>query len=510
MHRPARQRAKLRALLAPGSVLATCLIASTSLAQAPAPGAAPAPPMTAMPTSAAASPVEQTPGGLDPALQLRFTKYTLDNGLEIILHRDSSLPLVALNIWYHVGPVNEPPGRSGFAHLFEHLMFEGSRHVGRQFDTLLESVGATNVNGTTSWDRTNYFETVPSEHLELLLWLESDRMGYMLDAITQERLDVQRSVVKNERRQSYENQPYGPSTLALYDALYPKGHPYHGAVIGSMEDLDRASLEDVQQFFRDYYAPSNATLVLAGDFDEARTLLLIEKYFGGLPKKPRPRARQTLTPPLQSEVTLKVPEAVELGRVTLSWLAPPAFTVQEAALEVVTEILAGGKASRLYQELVVKRKIASDVSAYVDANALCSQVEVSAMVASKAKPEQVQQVMSNVLDDLAQHGPSEVELARAKKGMEVELKSSLQLLNGHGGESGRAGILQRLNHYLGDPGRLAAEWQKTLAVTRADVQQVVRDYLRADRRAILHTVPSAVNPTQRTATPSAATSGATP
>ncbi|HEX2882634.1 MAG TPA: pitrilysin family protein [Polyangiaceae bacterium] len=483
MHRPWR----FRALLAPCWFLAPCLIANPSLAQTPATAPAPAVNAAATPTANAPTPTN----ALDPALQIRFTKYTLDNGLEVILHRDTSLPLVALNMWYHVGPVNEPPGRSGFAHLFEHLMFEGSRYVGRQFDTLLESVGATNVNGTTSWDRTNYFETVPSEHLELLLWLESDRMGYMLDAITQERLDVQRGVVKNERRQSYENQPYGPSTLALYDALYPKGHPYHGAVIGSMEDLDRASLQDVQQFFRDYYAPSNATLVLAGDFDEARTLLLIEKYFGGLPKKPRPRTQHPLTPPLKSEIALTVKEGVDLGRVTLSWLTPPAFSAEETALAVATEILAGGKASRLYQELVVKRKIASDVSAYVDANALCSDVEVSAMVASKAKPEQVQQVISSVLDDLAQHGPSDAELARAKKGMEVELKSSLQLLNGHGGESGRAGILQRLNHYLGDPGRLAAEWQKTLAVTPADVQRVVRDYLRPDRRAVMNTVPAA-------------------
>jgi zinc protease len=196
-----------------------------------------------------------------------------------------------------------------------------------------------------------------------------------------------------------------------------------------------------------------------------------------------------------------VKESVDLGRVTLSWLTPPAFSPEETALEVAVEILAGGKASRLYQELVVKRKIASDVSAYVDANALCSDVEVSAMVASKAKPEQVQQVISSVLDDLAQHGPSDAELARAKKGMEVELKSSLQLLNGHGGESGRAGILQRLNHYLGDPGRLAAEWQKTLAVTPADVQRVVRDYLRPDRRAVMNTVPSS---------PGAASNGGAP
>jgi zinc protease len=453
---------------------------------------------SATPPNAAGAPATQNPAPaaapLDPALRIPFTKYTLDNGLEVILHRDTSLPLVALNIWYHVGPVNEPPGRSGFAHLFEHLMFEGSRHVGRQFDTLLESVGATNVNGTTSWDRTNYFETVPSEHLELLLWLESDRMGYMLDAITQERLDVQRGVVKNERRQSYENQPYGPSTLALYDVLYPKGHPYYGAVIGSMEDLDRATLADVQQFFRDYYAPSNATLVLAGDFDEAKTVQLIEKYFSGLPKKPRPVTNHPLTPPLKSEAVLKVEEGVDLARVTLSWLTPPAFSADQPALEVATQVLAGGKASRLYQELVVKQKIASEVSAYVDANALCSEVEVSAMVASAAKPEQVEKTLSAVIDDLAQHGPNEAELTRAKKGMEVELKSSLQLLNGHGGESGRAGILQRLNHYLGDPGRLGSEWQKTLAVTAADVQRVAREYLRRDRRALLTTLPNTADP----------------
>src|SRR5690606_7572215 len=182
-------------------------------------------------------------------LAIPFEKYQLDNGLTVLLHQDRSLPLVAVNLWYHVGPANEPPGRSGFAHLFEHLMFEGSRHVGREFDRLLESVGATNVNGTTSWDRTNYYETVPREHLELVLWLESDRMGFMLDGLDQQRLDVQRDVVKNERRQTYENAPYGPSTLALLDTLFPEGTPYHGAIIGSMEDLSAATLDDVREFF---------------------------------------------------------------------------------------------------------------------------------------------------------------------------------------------------------------------------------------------------------------------
>ncbi|HTM45173.1 MAG TPA: pitrilysin family protein [Polyangiaceae bacterium] len=444
----------------------------------------------AEPASSAASNAAANAPALDPQLNIPFSKYKLNNGLEVILHQDNSLPLVAVNIWYHVGPVNEPQGRSGFAHLFEHLMFEGSRHAGRQFDTLMESVGATNVNATTSWDRTNYFETVPSANLELALWLESDRMGFMLDGITQERLDVQRGVVKNERRQSYENQPYGPSSLALYDALFPLGHPYHGAVIGSMEDLDRASLDDVKQFFRDYYAPSNATLLLAGDFDDAQARALIERYFAGLPSNPRPMVQHPITPALPSKIDLKLNESVDLAKVTLAWLAPPAFSKTEPALELATTILAGGKSSRLYQELVVKQRIASDVSAAVDANALCSEVEIGAQVSTGVNPEKVEQAINRVLQDLAAKGPSVEELQRAKKRQEVDLKSSLQMLNGHGGESGRAGILQRLNHYLGDPGRLAAEWQRTELVSVADVQQVVKDQLAQEHRALMVTLPT--------------------
>jgi len=210
-----------------------------------------------------------------PSAAIAFEQFQLANGLKVILHSDRSLPLVAVNVWYHVGPANEPAHRSGFAHLFEHLMFEGSKHVGREFDRVLESIGATNSNGTTSWDRTNYFETAPSENLETLLWLESDRMGFMIDTLTEERLDVQRDVVKNERRQSYENAPYGPSSLAMLNALFPEGHPYHGAVIGSMADLSAATLADVTEFFRQYYAPSNATLCVAGDLDLAQAKALI-------------------------------------------------------------------------------------------------------------------------------------------------------------------------------------------------------------------------------------------
>ncbi|HET9933081.1 MAG TPA: pitrilysin family protein, partial [Polyangiaceae bacterium] len=277
-------------------------------------------------------------------LTIPFEKLKLKNGLTLILHQDRSLPLVASNIWYHVGPANEPPKRSGFAHLFEHLMFEGSRHVGREFDTLLESVGATNVNGTTSWDRTNYFETVPREQLELLLWIESDRMGFMLDGLDQERLDVQRDVVKNERRQTYENAPYGASSLLMLDSLFPEGTPYHGAIIGSMADLSNATLEDVRDFFRTYYAPSNATLTLAGDFDLEEAKRLVQKYFETLPDRPRePSKFKPIAPPAQP-IRRELTEPVELARVAFGHVTPPAYTPDDALLEVTMAVLAGGKA----------------------------------------------------------------------------------------------------------------------------------------------------------------------
>ncbi len=276
-----------------------------------------------------------------------YEKYVLNNGLTVILHHDASQNNVAVNVWYHAGPVNEPPQRSGFAHLFEHLMFEGSKYAGRKFDALLEAAGGTNMNGTTSWDRTNYFETVPSEHLELALWLESDRMGFMIDGVNQERLDVQREVVKNERRESLENQPDGPSYLALMDALFPPGHPYNGAVIGSMADLSRASLQDVHAFFNDFYAPGNATLTLAGNFEPSQAREWIERYFGGLQARSvRPSPQRADVPALHG-ARLTVDEDVELPRVTWAWRTPPAYSEADAPLQLAARILAGGKASRL-------------------------------------------------------------------------------------------------------------------------------------------------------------------
>ncbi|MCA9592562.1 MAG: insulinase family protein [Myxococcales bacterium] len=427
--------------------------------------------------------------------EIRFEKYQLDNGLEVILHRDSSLPLVAVNLWYHVGPANEPKGRSGFAHLFEHLMFEGSKHVGHRFDALLEAAGATNVNGTTSWDRTNYFETVPARYLELALWIESDRMGFLLDSLTKERLDVQRGVVKNERRQSYENAPYGKSSLALLDGLYPEGHPYHGAVIGSMKDLDAASMDDVRAFYTAFYAPSNATLTLAGDFEPKRARELIQKYFGPLRKRDKPAAgARTPTPPLAAARHVEVPETVELAKVAFGYITPPAYSKDDAALDVTAAILAGGKATRLYRELVVKKRIASDVDASLDSNQLASTFEVSAMVAGKHDAKELEAGLSSVLEELGKSGPTPAELSRAKRRLLVDLYDNLQLLNGPGGESGRAGLLQRFNHYLGDPGGLPRYVRALENVSAADVARVVQTHLGAGHRLVVTTVPTKEKP----------------
>lgn len=447
-------------------------------------------------TSYAAPPIASTApsssAGRDTPIA--FEKYRLDNGLEIILHHDSTIPLVAVNIWYHVGPVNEPPGRSGFAHLFEHLMFEGSKHVGPNFDRLLESAGATNANGTTSWDRTNYYETVPREYLELILWIESDRMGFLRDSITQQRLDIQREVVKNERRQSYENAPYGPSTLALLDTLFPDGHPYHGAVIGSMRDLEAASLSDVWAFADAYYAPSNATLTVAGDFDPSLTRGWLQKYFGTLRTVPPPSPIRNQKGEPSKTVRLVVPEPVEIPKIVFAWLAPPAYSPEHAQLSVLARVLADGKSSRLYRSLVVEQRIALDIDADVDANALATIFTVEAQVAGGVAIDRVERRLGQELDRLVQAPPSTAELQRARKLIQMGIENDLELLNGRSGESGRAGLLQRFNHYLGDPGALT-RWRNAVnAVTSADVAQLAAKALGREHRVTVVTEPTGSRP----------------
>src|ERR1700681_3433157 len=283
---------------------------------------------------------------------IKFEKYTLPNGLVVILSEDHRLPLVSTNIWYHVGPANELPGRTGFAHLFEHMMFEGSRHVsGSAHFHFLEAAGASDINGTTDFDRTNYFETIPSNQLELALWLESDRMGYLPDELNQASLTNQQDVVRNERRQSIENSPYGIVEEAVFHNLFPKGHPYYADVMGSHADIQAAKLEDVRNFFKLYYAPNNASLAIVGDFDPAQAKQLVAKYFAPLKRgAPVPKIA-AVTPPIVAQHRAVIHDQVELPRVYMGWLTSPIFKPGDANADLASAIRGGGKSSRLYKHL---------------------------------------------------------------------------------------------------------------------------------------------------------------
>src|SRR2546421_773661 len=302
----------------------------------------------------AASPAKATaqtgtkPPGAKPASldvpQLKFEKYQLENGLEVILSEDHRLPMVAVNLWYHVGPANELPGRTGFAHLFEHMMFEGSRHVpGSSHFHHLEAAGASDINGTTDFDRTNYFETLPSNQLELALWLESDRMGYLPDQLDQASLTNQQDVVRNERRQSIENSPYGIVEEAVFHKLFPTGHPYYADVMGSHADIQAAKVEDVRNFFKLYYAPNNASLAIVGDFDPAKAKQLVEKYFGPLKRGALVPKIAAVTPPITAERRAVIHDQVELPRVYEAWLTSPIFKPGDALADLASDILGGGK-----------------------------------------------------------------------------------------------------------------------------------------------------------------------
>ena len=307
----------------------------------------------------------QTPKKSTEAVpQIRFEKYKLRNGLEVILSEDHRLPLVAVNIWYHVGAANEIAGRTGFAHLFEHMMFEGSQHVGPKAHVkYLEAAGASDTNASTEFDRTNYYETLPSNQLELALWLESDRMGYLLETVDREKLANQRDVVRNERRESVENAPYGLAEEAIYHQLFPKGHPYYAYIIGSHEDVEAARLDDVRQFFRTYYAPMNASVAIVGDFNSANVKMLVQKYFGTLPSGPAAPPLHASTPPITKERRVTVSDQIELPRVYMAWITPAAYKPGDADADILSGLLGGGNSSRLYKKLVYEKQIAQDVSA---------------------------------------------------------------------------------------------------------------------------------------------------
>nr|MBA3949741.1 insulinase family protein [Acidobacteriota bacterium] len=317
----------------------------------------------------AQTPAEPPAGQAPRALTVPYTHFTLPNGLDVILHEDRSVPMVSINMWYHVGSGSEKPGRTGFAHLFEHLMFEGSKHVPEgAFDSWLEAAGGNN-NGSTSRDRTNYYIDVPSNALDLALFLESDRMGYLLDIVTPQLVNGQRDVVKNERRQGVENAPYGMADVRMDELLYPKGHPYSWSTIGYMEDLTAASDDDVREFFRTYYVPGNASLVIAGDIDIAATRAKIERWFSDV-KPGAPVPRNEYPPAVLAEVKKeRLTDRVQLPRLYLAWITPPSYAPGDAELDLVADVLAGGKNSRLYKRLVYDMQIAQSVSAFQNSGA---------------------------------------------------------------------------------------------------------------------------------------------
>ncbi len=418
---------------------------------------------------------------------IAFEKYTLPNGLTVILSENHRLPLVAVDVWYHVGPANEAAGRTGFAHLFEHMMFQGSRHVpGDRHIKLLEGAGASDLNGTTDFDRTNYFETVPSNQLPLALWLESDRMGYLLDQVTPEALANQQDVVRNERRQSVENEPYGIVEEAMFHTLLPKGHPYYADVIGSHEDIQSARLEDVRTFFTQYYTPNNASVAIVGDIDPAKTKPLVEKYFGTLKRGPDVAKPHVVTPPITSERRVTVTDTVELPKVYLAWLTPPAFTADDANAAVLASILGSGRSSRLYRSMVYDQQIAQSATTSHQSLTLTSLFIVEVVARPGKTADQLEKAAEAEIEKLRTDGPEPAEVERARNGIETHIVNGLQRLGGFGGVADR---LNTYEHYLGDPGYLPRDLARYRAVTPDTLRAFAQKYLGPDSRVVVLGVP---------------------
>ena len=421
-----------------------------------------------------------------PVPAIAFEKTVLQNGLQLILVEDKRLPIVAVNLWYHVGPANEAPGLTGFAHLFEHMMFAATRHIPRGMaDRLLEGAGATDSNGGTGYDSTSYYDTVPSNQLELALWVHADRMGYLLDVLDQPALSNQQDVVRNERRQTVEGEPYGIVEEALAQTLFPKGHPYHASIIGSHADIQGARLDDVRDFFARYYGPNNASLVIAGDIDKKKTRELVTRYFGSLKRGMEVARPSIVTPPITAERRVTVRDRIELPRVFMGWLTPPAYQGGDAELMVAAHILGGGKASRLYKSLVYERQIAQDVDAGQTSLGLSSTFVIDVTARAGHTAQELEAAIDAELAQLREHGPLEHEVERARNSLETALLASLEKLGGDG-------LAEQLNHYnlyTGDPGYLPKDLARLRRVDAAGVKRAVRTWLAQHARVVVTGVP---------------------
>ena len=425
------------------------------------------------------------PAHLPVHMNIAYETRTIDNGLDVIVHTDHSCPIVAINLWYHVGSKNELPGHTGFAHLFEHLMFEGSEHHDSGFFHPLQAAGGQ-LNGSTNADRTNYWEVVPTNAVDLALWMESDRMGFLLPALTGERFETQRRVVLNERRQNYENQPYGLAPMVLMPALFPAGHPYRWTTIGEPDDLRAATLDDVHAFFRTYYHPGNASLSLAGDIDAARGFGLAERYFGEIPSgQPSPPVEINDAPPaLPARFVLE--DEVELPRLYLAWRTPRLFDPGDAVLDLLSTVLAGGKSSRLYRELVHDRQIATDVSVAQASREVAATFSIVTTAAPGHSLSDVEQLITDQLAQLVDGAPSADELARAQTTAEADFAYRLQTVGGFGGRSDQ---LNAYNVFVGDPGYFASDLNRYLSVEPPEISAVGQKLLTAEKRVALSVVP---------------------
>jgi zinc protease len=421
-----------------------------------------------------------------PKIELPYTQFTLPNGLRVILHEDHSVPMVTVNMWYHVGSAREKEKRTGFAHLFEHLMFMGSGHVKPgEFDEWLEAAGGDN-NGSTETDRTNYWINVPANSLELALFLESDRMGYLLDTMTPKTVDAQRDVVKNERRQSVENRPYGTAEVVLGELLYPPGHPYHWPVIGYMDDLTAASYDDVVAFFKAYYAPANASLVVAGDLQAAEARRLIEKWFGDVKAGPRPEP-MTIPGAMLTGVQKKtITDRVQLPRLFLAWLTPRHFEPGDAALDVAADVLAGGKNSRLYKRLVYEMQIAQDVSAFQASAQISSSFQVVATPRPGHTVAELQKVIDEEIQKLQREPPTAHEMERSVNQIEASFYNRMERVGGFGG---KADQLNAYYTYTGDPDWFNEDLGRYRVLSPNDVTAAAAQFLPLDKRVELTVQP---------------------
>jgi zinc protease len=422
------------------------------------------------------------PADATAALSVAATVDTLDNGLTLIVHEDHSAPIVSVNIWYHVGSGSEKPGRTGFAHLFEHLMWMGSQNAPYPaYDRMLEGAGASN-NGSTTEDRTNYYAFGPKSSLELILWLEADRMGWLLPTMDDTKVDAQREIVKNERRQSYENQPYGKVGDIMPSLMYSADHPYSWPVIGSMADLSAASVEDVSDFFRTWYAPNNAAMVVAGDVDRAQVIEWAEKYFRDVPRGPEIVYPEPSQPRMASDTLVTTTDRVQMARLYYNWHTTSAWSDDDAPLQVASQILTGSKNARLTKRLEHEDQSVAFVAAFPDHRKLAGEFQVIAQGKPGVALSSLQLAIDEELARLAADGPTEREMEQAMNAIEASFLGSIQTVNG------KANQLNSYYYQIGEPDGFSRDLERTKAVTAADVQRVVEQYLLGPR-AIVSVVP---------------------